>query len=268
MRNARIYLAAPALPPVNESFFLVLDQIRALAERGASVRLITPYLPYARSDKADLPGMAIIGKLITDLIEQAGVEAAIFVRAHSPQSQGFFNIPAFNLGGRNAINEAIRAEGVQMIISPDAGFQKDATLYATELNLPLSIINKKRDPITGKLSIHGISGDPIAGLDVAVIDDETASGETLDNAAAFLKKNGARKVVGVVSHLAGDAQKARASKNLDRLVVTNTFPIRSELKREIKVVSIASEIGQLVKQLEESEHDRATCTSYLTKLTY
>ncbi|MFN9067882.1 MAG: ribose-phosphate pyrophosphokinase-like domain-containing protein, partial [Bdellovibrionales bacterium] len=122
----------------NENFLKILGRLKKIRNRKSAVTLITPYLPYARSDKKDQKGVAISGRLAADLIEAAGADSIIFVRAHAPQSEGFFSIPTLQISGRKTINNFLKSREVEVVVSPDAGFQKDATLYADELRVPLS----------------------------------------------------------------------------------------------------------------------------------
>ncbi len=243
INSALVYYVSPAVAPVNSNFFRTLLQIRRLTGKSNSVILISPYLPYARSDKKDEPGVAITGRLAADLIEWAGTQAIAFVRAHAAQSEGFFSIPTFHISGRATISQALRELKVEVIESPDAGFQKDATLYAMELGIPVDVLNKQRDFRTGESRHHGGSSVPVEGKIVAVPDDESASGGTLGHAAEILKARGAKRVIGVVTHLTGDARKALENPALDLLIVTDTNPIRIPPHPKLKILSIEPELA-------------------------
>ncbi|MFI5206292.1 MAG: ribose-phosphate pyrophosphokinase-like domain-containing protein, partial [Candidatus Paceibacterales bacterium] len=128
-KNAQVSFVRPTVVPKSQTFFEALSKIRKMTKYGAAVTWVTP-LPWARSDKADQKGVTVIGRLVADLIESVGTEAIVFARAHAPQSQGFFNIPSFNVLGLNTLGEYLKSQGVEMVVSPDTGFQKDATLYA------------------------------------------------------------------------------------------------------------------------------------------
>lgn len=240
--NANVIVVSSPSEPHNLRFLETLQAVYQLRLMGSKVLLVTPYLPYARSDKKDQDGVAVTGRLATDLIENAGVSAVQFVRAHAPQSQGFFSIPSIQSMGRKTIDNYLREEAVEQIVSPDAGFQKDATLYADELGVPVSVINKQRNLQTGDAKVNGISGPDVQGKVVAVIDDETASGGTLAKAADLLKSLGAKKVLAVVTHLAGSASQAMDSAAIDQIVVTDTFDVPTQ-NAKMKVLSMGPEIA-------------------------
>lgn len=233
--------------PHNESLLMSLEAVNQIKvngngrSRNPSVLLLSPYLPYARSDKMDQDGVAVIGRLAADMIETSKADAVQFIRAHAPQSQGFFSRPSIQTMGRDSITQYLRKIGVQQVVSPDAGFQKDATLYADDLKVPVSVINKQRNLKTGESQLRGISGPGVKGKIVAVIDDETASGGTLAKAAQLLKEKGAKQVIAVVTHLAGNAKQALQSPHIDKMVVTNTFEV-SAVDEKLQVISLANEI--------------------------
>lgn len=238
-----LYVSPVALPAVNQEFFRTLAQIFEAKNRGFDVTLITPYLPYARTDKMDQPGVSVTGRLIADLIETVGTDRVAFARLHAPQSQGFFSIPSLHVSGRDTINKFLADYKIDAVVSPDAGFQKDATLYADGLKVPVIVLNKQRDPKSGESTLKTMGDMDLKGKRLAVIDDETASGSTLGTAAEFLKSQGATAVVGVVTHLAGSADKAISNKALDLVVVTNTFPVGIADSERFKALSIGEELA-------------------------
>ncbi|MGA9307213.1 MAG: ribose-phosphate diphosphokinase, partial [Candidatus Sulfotelmatobacter sp.] len=83
---------------VDEHLMELLLMIDAL--KRASARRITavmPYFGYARQDRKDKPRSPISSKLVADLLTTAGAHRALIVDLHTPQLQGFFNIPVDHL---------------------------------------------------------------------------------------------------------------------------------------------------------------------------
>ncbi len=264
--KSNVFLISAQIEPVNDEFFKTLYQIREYKKKGASVNFIAPYLPYARSDKSDQPGVSVTGRLIADLIQHAGADSVTFMRAHAPQSEGFFNIPTVHVNGRATITNFLKSQESpvipEVVVAPDAGAQKDDTLYADELGLPIVVANKQRDPLTAKTKFLGFSGGiTVRGRAVIIIDDETASGSTLAQTAEHLKAEGALTVVAVVTHLAGKAEKALESPSIDYIVVTNTYPVTSKNPKLI-VVSSANEIAEGLRPL--INHNFDLCAEILS----
>jgi ribose-phosphate pyrophosphokinase len=254
----KIYWLSASIAPVNDHFFETLAEIRFMAERGAVVHLISPYLPYARSDKPEFDiGAIASGRLIADLIEGVGTSSTTVVRAHAPQSLGFFKIHAHEISARKTIIDFLKSVEVEHIISPDAGFQKDATKYQHELAkahgsyVGLSVMNKERNSHGQEKILGGTNLDQIKDKNVAIIDDETATGGTLHGVAEIVAQFQPKSITAVVTHLAGPADKSLNSEFIDRMVVTNTLPFKV-LKPKLTVLSIAQEIAESIKFEDEN----------------
>lgn len=247
--GTEVFLVEGSAQPANLNLLKAIEAAATLSSKGASVRMIFPYLPYARSDKVDVEGTTTTGRLVADLVESTGVRSVTFIRAHAPQSQGFFKVENTNITGRPTINKVLRSLGVQAVISPDAGFQKDATLYADELGVGVSVVNKQRNPATDQTELKGISGDPVTGKTVVITDDETASGGTLAKVAKLLKELGAKQVFAVVTHITGDAKDAVNSPYLDKLIVTDTVPLDGLNSSRVIVLSVAEELTQHIAEV-------------------
>lgn len=256
-RTLRVLQATTSGENYNEELLKALAETHQLKKKKYQITFMSPYLPYARSDKKDQAGVAITGRLVADLIETAGADSIVFVRAHAPQSEGFFSIPTLQVSGRKTINQFLESQNVEVVVSPDAGFQKDATLYADELRVPISVVNKQRNLETGESVLKGISGESVVGKKVVIIDDETASGSTLAKAAELLKSLGAKSVLCVVTHLAGTAEKALKSPFIDLVVVTNSLPVKIQSEK-LKVLSLAEEISDQIRDVVKTSQSAQT----------
>lgn len=245
-----VYIILPAHAPGNQWLVRSFQNAFAVAKKGGYPFLIAPYLPYARTDKPERAyGSATGGRLIANLIEAAGFKAAAFVRPHAPQSLGFFNIPVIEVTGRKTINHYLKNKNIDAVVSPDAGFQKDASKYAQELEKDIFVFNKMRD-IDGKARIlEQQTRSDYTGKTLAIIDDETASGSTLAMVATSLKKQGAKKVIAIVTHLAGPANKAIQCPSIDELVVTDTIPISQGQTPKFTILPIGPELSESLKNL-------------------
>src|ERR1700733_9458243 len=98
VRGADVFVMQPTCRPVDEHLMELLLMIDAL--KRASARRITavvPYYGYSRQDRKDKPRSPISSKLVADLLTTAGAHRALIVDLHTPQLQGFFNIPVDHL---------------------------------------------------------------------------------------------------------------------------------------------------------------------------
>lgn len=90
--------------------------------------------------------VAQAGTLVADLLTCAGADHIITMDLHDPQYQGFFDIPVDNLYGKALIQNYIQTNIPEyrdaVVVSPDAGGAKRATLIADSLNMDFALIHK------------------------------------------------------------------------------------------------------------------------------
>ena len=95
--------------PVNENFVELLFWIDALKRASAQqVTVVIPFFSYAKGDKKDEPRVSIRARVCADAIEAAGADRVLTMDLHSPQIQGFFNIPVDHLYGRYVISAHVK----------------------------------------------------------------------------------------------------------------------------------------------------------------
>lgn len=101
-----------------------------------------------------------------------------------------------------------------------------------------------------------IIGD-VDGRDCVIIDDIVDTAGTLCKAAQALKDNGARRVVGYITHpvLSGKAIDNISNSALDEIVVTDTIPLSENAKTcpKIRQVSIASLLAESLRRINNEE---------------
>ena len=86
-----------------------------------------------------------------------------------------------------------------VVVSPDAGYAKQARKYASALGLPIAIGDKERVDHSENAQVLEVIGN-VEGKDCLVVDDFTISGGTLINLADTLKKRGCKRIFALLSH--------------------------------------------------------------------
>jgi ribose-phosphate pyrophosphokinase len=237
---------------VDEHLMELLLMIDAL--KRASARRITavmPYFGYARQDRKDKPRSPISSKLVADLLTTAGAHRALIVDLHTPQLQGFFNIPVDHLFASPVLVDHFKKLQLPnlTVVSPDAGGVERARFFAKKVDAALAIVDKRRVEMNVAEVMHVI-GD-VHGRTCLIIDDLIDTAGTLVKTAAALKENGATEVFACASHavLSHPAVENIAKSVIREVVVTNTIPLTEEAKREpkIHVLSIAGLIGRAIQ---------------------
>ena len=257
VRGADVFVMQPTCRPVDEHLMELLLMIDAL--KRASARRITavmPYFGYARQDRKDKPRVPISSKLVADLLTTAGANRALIVDLHTPQLQGFFNIPVDHLFASPVLVDHFRKLQLPnlTVVSPDAGGVERARFFAKKVDAALAIVDKRRVEMNVAEVMHVI-GD-VHGRTCLVIDDLIDTAGTLVKTAAALVENGATSVYACASHavLSGPAVENIRNSVIQQVVVTNTIPLsaeadaaRTEKGGKITVLSIAGLIGRAIQ---------------------
>jgi ribose-phosphate pyrophosphokinase len=257
VRGADVFVMQPTCRPVDEHLMELLLMIDAL--KRASARRITavmPYFGYARQDRKDKPRSPISSKLVADLLTTAGANRALIVDLHTPQLQGFFNIPVDHLFASPVLVDHFRKLALPSltVVSPDAGGVERARFFAKKVDAALAIVDKRRVEMNVAEVMHVI-GD-VDGRTCLIIDDLIDTAGTLVKTAAALMQNGATSVYACASHavLSGPAVENIMNSVIKEVVVTNTIPLtaeasaaRTEKGGKISVLSIAGLIGRAIQ---------------------
>jgi ribose-phosphate pyrophosphokinase len=259
VRGSDVFVIQTACPPVNKGIMELLIMIDALRYASAErITAVIPYFPYVRSDKKDKPRISITARLIADLLQTAGADRVLTMDLHSPQIQGFFHIPIDQLIAAPLICDYFRDKDLHntVLVAGDVGESKSIGRYANRLNLPIAIIDKRREADDEKARAIHLIGD-VAGKDALIIDDEIASGGTLVEAVEFLKKYDVRSVTAAAVHpvLSGGAIERIKETDLEELVVTNSIPLAGKEQRydKFKVLSVAPFLGDAIMRIHNGD---------------
>jgi ribose-phosphate pyrophosphokinase len=257
MRGEDVFVIQSLCPPINESIMellLILDAIkRASAGR---ITAVIPYYAYARQDRKDKPRVPISARLLADLITVAGAQRVVVVDLHSPQIQGFFNIPVDNLHALGVLYDYLKDKvdsSDTVVVSPDAGGVERARLLANKIGCPIAIIYKRR-PEPNVAEVLDLIGD-VKGKRAIIVDDIIDTAGTVCAASELLLSKGASRVDVGATHglLSGPAVERLRKSPIEEVVVTNTIPVEHKNLEKLKVVSIAPLIGEAIRRIHEGE---------------
>ncbi|MBI4041824.1 MAG: ribose-phosphate pyrophosphokinase [Deltaproteobacteria bacterium] len=263
IRGDDVFILQTSVRPVNDGVMELLLMIDAAKYASAGrITAVLPYYPYVRSDKKDQPRIPVTARLIADMLQTAGADRVVTLDLHALQILSFFRIPADQLLSVKLLCEHLRSKiesNHTVIVSPDVGGLPRARFYAKNLNLPLAVMDKRRDKQSQKVKMGVIIGE-VKGKHAIVVDDEVNTATTLLETVEALKTQGVRKVSAMCIHPAfsKDAQKKIEQSFLDEMIVTNSIPIE-EASKKIKVLSIAP---LLAKAIENIHHGQSVSTLF------
>ena len=202
VRGQDMFIVQSTSFPTNDHLMELLIITDAL--RRASAKRITaviPYFGYARQDRKPGPRTPISSKLVANIITRAGADRVLTLDLHAGQIQGFFDIPTDNLFSGPVFVRDIKNHNNlanTIVVSPDIGGVVRARALAKRLDVPLAIVDKRRER-AGESEVMNIIGD-VAGKSCILIDDIVDSGGTLVNAADALVAKGALDVTAYITH--------------------------------------------------------------------
>ena len=253
VRGADVFVIQTCSEPINDHIMELLIMIDALKRASAAViNAVIPHYGYARQDKKSEGREPISARLLADLLMVAGVDRVILVDLHTATIQGFFDVPVDHVTAIPIISKYFDDKKIKdgVVVSPDVGGVKRASIFAKRLHLPLAILDKRR-PAPNMAEMEHIVGD-VKGKEVIIFDDMIDTGGTLLNAVEMLKRHGARKVYIGATHpiFSGDALSRMEASEVDEIIVLDTIPMRSSYNHEkIKILSIAPLLAKTIKKV-------------------
>ena len=135
-----------------------------------------------------------------------------------------------------------------MIVSPDEGGMGRAVYYASLLGVNMGTFYRRKDysiTVNGDHPIVSVEflGNDLAGKNIILLDDMIASGQTIMDAAAELKKRGASKVIicatfGLFSNGLDEIDAAYEKGLFDNIYTTNLVHVPNELLHKQYYVNV------------------------------
>ncbi len=257
VRGADVFVIQPTCPPVNENLMELLIMIDAMKRASAGrVNAVIPYYGYARQDRKTKARDPITAKLVANLITKAGADRVISMDLHAGQIQGYFDIPVDHLLGVPILvkyfADLVGTETV--VVSPDLGGVTRARNFASLLDLPIAIIEKRR-PKANVSEVMNVIGD-IEGKNVIIVDDIADTAGTITKAAKVLKDFGAKSVYAACTHalLSGPAIERIEDSPIEKFVITDTIPLSEEKKIDkLEIVSVAPLFAEAIRRIYQNE---------------
>jgi len=254
IRGQDVFLIQTTSSPVNHNIMEMLISLDALKRASPDrITVVIPYLSYGRFDRKDQPRVPITARLLADMIGAAGADRYILLDLHADQIQGFFSIPGDVMTVFPILADYFRDKKLQdaVVVSADLGFAKKARNLAAELDMPLALIEKRRE--TKGTEALTLVGD-VENCDVIIVDEEVDTGGTMVNAVDIVKKHGAHDIYLCFAHAFFSPPAADRLRKLPlkEIVTTNSVPIPPEKQiPSLTVLSVARLLGEVIQRVHE-----------------
>ena len=259
VRGSDVFVVQSTSSPVNDNLMELLIMIDALKRASAGrITAVMPYFGYARQDRKTKPRDPISAKLVANLITRAGADRVLTMDLHANQIQGFFDIPVDNLLGSPIFVDHFTKKYADchddtMVVSPDVGSVSRARAFAQKLNMPLAIVDKRRQKANSS-EVMNIIGD-VRGKKVILFDDMVDTAGSLCGAAqALVELGGAVDVIACASHgvLSGPAVERIEKSVLKEVYFLDTVPPKAGVACDkIKYLSVAHMFAEAIERIYE-----------------
>lgn len=200
--------------PQDENLMELLFLINTSKDLGAKkIKIVLPYMGYARQEKRFKDGETISAKVVASLLESQGIDEVITINVHEEEVLNFFDAKTQNISAMGPIASYIGdiTEDKPVIIAPDKGAFPFAEEIANILDCGCTYLSKIRlgpDKVETRIVDlrcdlssdelekfkSNVNIDSVKGKETVIIDDIIATGGTIVNAINILKEQGAKSV--------------------------------------------------------------------------
>jgi ribose-phosphate pyrophosphokinase len=259
VRGKDVFVLQSTSMPTNDNLMELLVLVDALKRASAGrITAAMPYFGYARQDRRPRSvRVPITAKVVANMLTTVGIDRLLTMDLHSDQIQGFFDIPVDNIYSMPILLGHLWKNDYQnlVVVSPDVGGVVRARQMAKRLECDLAIIDKRR-PKANVAKVMNIIGE-VEGRTCVIMDDMVDTANTLCEAARALKEQGAESVMAYCTHavLSGKAVERIADSALDKLVVTDTIPLREDARActRIHQLSVASLLAETMLRISNED---------------
>ncbi len=257
VRGKNCFIVQPTCTPVNANIMELLIFVDCLRRASAkSISVVIPYYGYARQDRKSEGRTPITARMVADLITWSGADRVLTMDLHASQIEGFFNMPVDHLTAFPAFLSYLKNE-IPLhditILSPDVGNMKMGDKYAQELNVDLSVVDKRR--INGEEAVAmKLIGD-VKDKHVLIFDDMISTAGTICAAALMAQEQGAKKISVFATHglFTGPAYDRLIDSAIDNIYVSDTVPLNKLMKDMVKpkvgIISVAKLLGEAILRI-------------------
>ncbi len=257
VRGKDCFIIQSTCTPVNTNIMELLIFIDCLWRASAkSITVVIPYYGYARQDRKTAGRTPITARMVADLLTWSGAHRVLTMDLHASQIEGFFNMPVDHLSAFPSVIAYLKSNislEDAIILSPDVGNMKMGDKYSQELNLDLSVVNKRR--INGEEAVATKLFGDVKDKHVLMFDDMISTAGTICSAAEMAHKQGAKKISVFATHglFTGPAYDRLINGKIDDIYVTNTVPLNKQIREmdspKVKIISVAKLLGEAILRI-------------------
>lgn len=218
--------------------FLAASTIKIM--KPSSLKMLVPYLPYARMDKTVRSGEAVSADILCSILNHLGCDELITIDCHFiKEGEGTFQRSGLRIRNITAskvlIDEIKRRMENPIVISPDQGAS-----YMSG-GLAMKKVRGGYSEAGGatyrKVAQLEMSFD-VKNRDVAIIDDIISTGSTMIKAVERIREAGARKICCAATHglFLADSFHRLKEAGVEEIITTDTIVSKASKVKFLDVV--------------------------------
>lgn len=256
VRGKDVYLIFSNTKDFNNSVLDLLMVVEAMKNASVgSVTIVLPSFPYARYDCVTRVDRCPIARLVADMLESVDCDRVLTMDLHTPQVQGYFDIPVDNITAEPAFRDWIRELRLTdaVMVTPNPEGTKRVANFSESLGMQFAIVHIGGTSDTPTFSLVG----NVQGRDCIIYDDIADLCFTIVETAAFLKKRGAKRVLCMASHglFTKEGLQACIDSTIDKFMVTDTIDQRDNMSlyTELGTVDVAQLFSEAIRRIHNNE---------------
>jgi ribose-phosphate pyrophosphokinase len=181
------------------ALLMATDAVRRRFGSRTPIRLVCPYLPYARQDRVMNAGEALGIRVMCDLLNGLDFESVEVWDVHSDVSLALLD-RAIHYEQKMFVQRIPVNDPNTIYVAPDAGAMKKVLASAKAYGREMITAQKVRDTKTGDITGTQVHYSGSSDRDFLILDDICDGGRTFTELAKELKKLTSGKVYLYVTH--------------------------------------------------------------------
>lgn len=206
IRDAKILIFHYLYPNQNEQIFRLLLLINTLKTLGAEhIEVFTPYLPYARQDKAHFAGESISSVILCQLLRTSGCDTLHTIDCHFMKGKPEALVEGLKINNilvKDLLFERLEAliDGTYHVIGPDAGSAYLSN--GTTMKKARAAHYNETENGTIHRAVETLDSTHLTVMDgsLVVADDMVSTGSTMIKALESLRSRGVDQLFAMTTH--------------------------------------------------------------------
>lgn len=260
VRGKDVYLIFSCTKDFNNSILDLLMVVEAMKNASVgTVTIVLPSFPYARYDCVSRVDRCPIARLIADMLQSVDCDRVLTMDLHTPQVQGYFDLPVDNITAEPAFRDWIKENHLKqaVLVTPNPEGTKRVAQFSESMGMQFAIVHvADNEDSGGPHRPHSLVGN-IKDRDCIIYDDIADRCDSIVKTAEFLKQEGAKRVFCMVTHglFTKESLQRCAASPIDELVVTDTIDQQEnqELYPKLHTVDVSHLFAEAIRRVHNNE---------------